>query len=94
MVVDGGFWSKECLVNLHDLCDAFIAGMPTHLKESRNILASYGDGISSYVNEFVFVNPKTRHYYKIKFRHYYQRIDGIYCYLFNTLCYQIKKIKT
>jgi transposase len=51
MVVDGGFWSGDCLASLHDLCDAFIVGMPPHLKESQNILASHGDDIANYANE-------------------------------------------
>jgi len=51
MVVDGGFWSKECLASLHSLCDAFTVGMPGHLKESKKIIAAHGDGIEKYANE-------------------------------------------
>ena len=29
MVLDGGFWSDECLSSLHALCDAFMVGMVT-----------------------------------------------------------------
>lgn len=40
MVLDGGFWSEECLKNLHDVCDAFTVGMPAHLKDAAKILAA------------------------------------------------------
>ena len=51
MVVDGGFMDKGCLKSLLGLCDAFTVGLPTHLKESQNILASHGAGIEHYANE-------------------------------------------
>jgi transposase len=51
MVVDGGFMDKGCLKSLHDLCDAFIVGLPVHLKESQNILASHGSSVENYANE-------------------------------------------
>ena len=50
MVVDGGFWSEDCLLGLHSLCDSFIVGMPSYLKESQNILASHGSNIANYAN--------------------------------------------
>ena len=51
MVVDGGFMDKGCLASLHDLCNAFIVGLPAHLKESQNILASHGGSVNHYANE-------------------------------------------
>jgi transposase len=51
MVVDGGFMDKGCLANLHVLFDSFVIGLPAHLKESQNILASHGSDINNYANE-------------------------------------------
>lgn len=51
MILDGGFWSKECLTNLQDFCDAFTVGMPLYLNESERILAVYGTDIEKYKNE-------------------------------------------
>lgn len=51
MVLDGGFWSEECLSTLYTLCDAFTMGMPAHLKEAEGILAVHGGGIAIYANE-------------------------------------------
>ena len=51
MVLDGGFWSKECLTNLQGFCDAFTMGMPLYLKESERILAAHGTNIEKYENE-------------------------------------------
>ena len=31
MILDGGFWSEECLLSLHSICEAFTVGMPIHL---------------------------------------------------------------
>jgi transposase len=33
MILDGGFWSEECIKTLEGYCDAFTIGMPIHLKE-------------------------------------------------------------
>jgi len=51
MVIDGGFWTEECLVSLHALCDSVIVGMPSHLKESQSILAAHGENVANYANE-------------------------------------------
>jgi transposase len=51
MVVDGGFMDKNCLASLCNLCDSFIVGLPTHLKESQSILDSFGDSVDNYNNE-------------------------------------------
>jgi hypothetical protein len=51
MVLDGGFWSEECLASLHELCDAFMVGMPAHLKGAEEILAVHGRDIEKYANE-------------------------------------------
>ena len=53
MVLDGGFWSEECLSSLHSLCDAFMVGMPAHLKEAEDMIATHGGGIEKYSNELV-----------------------------------------
>ena len=63
MVLDGGFWSRECFTNLHDLCDAFTVGMPIYLKDAEAILFQYGDDIEKYANKLrdnhVFCVPVT-----------------------------------
>jgi len=51
MVMDGGFWDENCLVSLNGLCDAFIVGLPIHLKESQQILELHGAGIENYANK-------------------------------------------
>jgi hypothetical protein len=51
MVMDGGFWDENCFIGLRDLCDAFIMGLPIHLKESQRILASHGDNMVNYANK-------------------------------------------
>ena len=51
MVLDGGFWSKECLTSLQDFCAAFTMGMPLYLKESERILTAHGINIEKYENE-------------------------------------------
>ena len=51
MVLDGGFWDENCLASLHGLCNGFIVGMPSHLKESKNILASHAQDIETYSNK-------------------------------------------
>ena len=51
MVLDGGFMLEECFTSLRDFCDAFIIGLPIHLKESQSILTSHWDGIDHYANE-------------------------------------------
>jgi hypothetical protein len=51
MVMDGGFWDENCLVNLQGLCEAYTVGLPIHLKESQQILADFGNGIENYANK-------------------------------------------
>jgi transposase len=51
MVMDGGFWDEDCLESLNGLCDAFIVGLPIHLKEPQQILINYGAGIENYANK-------------------------------------------
>jgi transposase len=51
MVLDGGFWSEECLTNLKDFCKAFTIGMPMNLTESAAILDENGVDIEKYANE-------------------------------------------
>lgn len=51
MVIDGGFWSEECIQNLSETCGTFTVGMPALLKESEKVIDSYGDGIEKYENE-------------------------------------------
>jgi len=53
MVLDGGFWSEECIKNLKACCDAFTVGMPIFLKDSEKILSAYADGIDKYTNELI-----------------------------------------
>ena len=51
MVLDGGFWSEECIKSLKSCCDAFTVGMPIFLKDSEKILSDNADGIDKYANE-------------------------------------------
>jgi transposase len=51
MVLDGGFGGDECFASLSNLCNSFIIGLPSYLKESQSILASYGGDIANYANE-------------------------------------------
>lgn len=51
MILDGGFWSEECIKTLHASCKNFTVGMPMYLKEAEKILDEYGSGIDKYVNE-------------------------------------------
>lgn len=53
LVLDGGFWSKPCLVGLQKFCDTYTIGMPMHLKVAQKILATYGGDIEKYQNELV-----------------------------------------
>jgi transposase len=61
MIVDGGFWSRECIESLNDCCDAFTMGMPPSLKESEKVLAANSTGIDTYANELSY-----RHIYCIQ----------------------------
>jgi transposase len=54
MVLDGGFWSEECIKSLNKCCSAFTVGMPVYLKESEKILAEYSAGIEIYANELTY----------------------------------------
>jgi transposase len=51
LVLDGGFWSEQCITGLGGFCEAFTIGMPAYLQESQKILASHGGGIEQYANE-------------------------------------------
>jgi len=54
MVLDGGFWSEECIKCLDYCCDAFTIGMPSSLNESENTIKIYGNNIESYANELAY----------------------------------------
>jgi transposase len=56
MVLDGGFWSKTCLVNLKNFCETFTIGMPIKLTESAAILAGNGGDIEKYTNKLTTHN--------------------------------------
>lgn len=58
MILDGGFWSEECIKTLNDCCDAFTVGMPLYLKESEKTLNTHSENIERYANEL-----KYRHIY-------------------------------
>jgi len=51
MVMDGGFWSEDCLVSLKGICAAFTVGLPIHLKESQQMIEKHGFGIEHYANK-------------------------------------------
>jgi transposase len=56
MVLDGGFWSTECIYNLNRFCKTFTVGMPVNLAESAAIIAKHGVGIEKYANELPIKN--------------------------------------
>ena len=72
IVLDGGFWSEECIKNLSSYCDAFTMGMPASLKEAEKIIASHGGGIDAYANELnvrlVYCVPVAAEIYGVKGR--------------------------
>jgi transposase len=51
MILDGGFWSEDCIKSLKARCNAFAIGMPAFLKESEKLLASNSNSIETYTNE-------------------------------------------
>ena len=71
LVLDGGFWSEECLKSLSGACQTFTVGMPASLKESDRILAAHGDGIAAYANEL-----KGHHIYCVPVHTEIHRIAG------------------
>lgn len=56
MILDGGFWSHECITSLSECCSSFIVGMPGFLKESKEIIANKVDNIVKYEHELSEVN--------------------------------------
>lgn len=56
MILDGGFWSEECIKSLKECCTAFTIGMPAFLTESENIIAAHGKDIEKYANELTYRN--------------------------------------
>jgi len=56
MVLDGGFWSEECIKSLKECCSTFIVGMPIFLKESKKIIDNKADNIVKYENELTNYN--------------------------------------
>jgi len=51
MVLDGGFWSQNCLTTLFGCCDNFTVGMPPSTAEAKKMIEDCGNGIQSYANE-------------------------------------------
>lgn len=51
MVLDGGFWSEECIQSLSGFCEAFTIGMPAYLKEAQRALSHCRHGIETFANE-------------------------------------------
>ena len=51
MILDGGFWSEECITSLNVYSETFTIGMPAFLKESEKVLSCLSDGIEKYENE-------------------------------------------
>jgi hypothetical protein len=54
MILDGGFWSEECLSSLHALCDAFTVGLPAHLQICAWKSVKSAD---SFIEEGDFIEP-------------------------------------
>ncbi|MDL2301087.1 transposase [Lachnospiraceae bacterium OttesenSCG-928-D06] len=51
MVLDGGFWSEECIQSLDDFCESFTIGMPSYLKEAQHALSRCRHEIETFANE-------------------------------------------
>ncbi len=51
MILDGGFWSEECIQSFADSCEAFTIGMPSHLKKVQTVLSHCRNGIETFANE-------------------------------------------
>ena len=51
MIVDGGFWDKDCFRSLNKHCAAFTVGMPAHFKESQALLDEHAGNVGKYANE-------------------------------------------
>lgn len=51
MILDGGFWSKECIVALDALCEAFTIGMPMSLDVASAVFEDNCAGIEKYCNK-------------------------------------------
>ena len=51
MVLDGGFWSKECIQYLGKSCHSFTMGMPSSLKEATKAIDHSRNNIEQYRNK-------------------------------------------
>ena len=51
LVLDGGFWSKECIQSLGKSCDCFTMGMPSSLNEASRAIEQSRSRIEQYRNK-------------------------------------------
>ena len=51
IIIDGGFCSKDCVMSLHNLCNAFTMGLPLSIAEAEEVFAAHKDHIQQYANE-------------------------------------------
>ena len=51
LVLDGGFWSKECIQSLGKSCDCFTMGMPSSLNEASRAIEQSRARIEQYRNK-------------------------------------------
>ena len=51
LILDGGFWSKECLQSLGKSCECFTIGMPSNLNEATNAIDQCRCQIEQYRNK-------------------------------------------
>jgi transposase len=51
MILDGGFWSEECIVALNALCEAFTVGMPMSLDAASAVFEDNCAGVEKYCNK-------------------------------------------
>jgi len=51
IVIDGGFSDKNCVMSLHDLCEAFTMGIALSVTEAEAVFAKHNSQIQQYANE-------------------------------------------
>jgi transposase len=71
-VVDGGFISEECILNLSTHSKAFTIGIPSHLDIANEMIKSHSQGIEKYANKLsdydIYCVEKHIDYYGVRGR--------------------------
>ncbi len=97
MVLDGGFWSEECLQSLSSTCGIFTIGMPAYLLDSQNAIDNCRTDIERYCNKlkdyhiYCVEQPATEHGVQGKILVYYDPLN--HANLCNELSENISRLK-